>query len=88
MRPASHMPEAERMTLGVLSKLMALDSSLVMARCRPRKVMGLMPWRMSSVASSSKSARLSWKMLVASTASGLSTIDGEVVVPVDEPGAP
>lgn len=88
MRPASHMPEAERMTLGVLSKLMALDSSLVMARCRPRKVMGLMPWRMSSggllvevgAVVLEDARRLDGQRAV--------DIDGEVVVPVDEPGAP
>lgn len=72
--PASHMPEAEMMTFGVSSKLIALDSSLVIARRSPGNVMGLMPCLTSSIASSSKQVRsFCLKIPVASTASGLST---------------
>ena len=43
MRPASHMPEAEMMTLGVSMKLISLDSSLVTDSFSPANEMGLMP---------------------------------------------
>ena len=35
MRPASHMPEAEMMTLGDLSRFSALDSSLLSVMFSP-----------------------------------------------------
>ena len=43
MRPASHMPLAERMTLGTRSALIIRDSSLVTRDLQTRKVMGSMP---------------------------------------------
>ena len=68
------MPDAEMITLGLSSKLMALDSSLVMESFKPAKAMGLIPAFTSSMASPSKhSIRLSWKIPVASTARGEST---------------
>ena len=66
------------MTLGVSSKLMALDSSLVMDSFNPEKAMGLMPSFTNSIASSSKHSHLfSWNTPVASTAMGLSTYTGK-----------
>ncbi len=44
MRPASHMPLAEMMTLGTRSALIIRDSSLVTLTCSPGNWMGSMPW--------------------------------------------
>ena len=54
MRPASHMPEAEMMTLGVGSMFRALDSSLVSVIRRLVKVNMWVPSFTSSRASSSR----------------------------------
>ena len=43
MRPASHMPLAERITFGRLSALMALEASLVTAGIRPETPIGFSP---------------------------------------------
>ena len=74
IRPASHMPDAERMTLGFGSSLIARDSSTLTDNRSPGKRIGLIPWRTSAMASSSKhSCVFVIKIFVASTASGLST---------------
>ena len=74
MRPASHMPLEERMTLGVRSLLSAMESSLETAVCRSSKYSGFTPLRMSARASSSrKLVSVCKKTRVASLASGLST---------------
>ena len=54
MRPASHMPEAEIITLGVLSVLSILDSSRDSVMWSPGKENMLVPSRTSSKASSSR----------------------------------
>ena len=43
MRPASHMPLAERMTLLFVFELIALESSELTDTFSPSKLMGLMP---------------------------------------------
>ena len=53
IRPASHIPAAEIITLGVVSKLMFLDSSLVMESFKPGKSMGLIPRSTRALVSSS-----------------------------------
>ena len=74
MRPASHIPLAEMIIFGTLSKFIARDSSLVVARVSPSKEMGLMPLFTNCIASSSKQESLfSLKMRVASIARGEST---------------
>ena len=78
MRPASHMPLADRITLQRRSALMARDSSLVTASTRPGQRSGSMPEsRRRRVSSSKLGAGVSRKMPVASTASGLSTYTGK-----------
>ena len=73
MRPASHMPLADRMTLGRGSLLMALESSAVSASCSPWHQMGFWPlFRTSCVSGSKQSVSHCRKTLVASSASGLS----------------
>ena len=52
--PASHIPEAEMMTFGVLSLFIAFDSSLDTARESPGKPMGFTPFSISPRVSSSK----------------------------------
>ena len=52
MRPASHMPEAEMMTLEALSRFRALDSSLDSVRVRPGNWNSAPPFRASMAASS------------------------------------
>ena len=44
MRPASHIPLAERMTFGTRSALIMRDSSLVTVTRSPGKVIGSMPF--------------------------------------------
>ena len=62
------------MTLGSSSKLMALDSSLVMESRRPGKLIGLTPaFTRARVSSSKHSYMFLLKTVVAWTASGLST---------------
>ncbi len=53
MRPASHMPEAEMMTLGVESRLMATESSLVSLICKPGNASGFSPFVTRARASAS-----------------------------------
>ena len=74
MRPASHMPLAEIITLGCASSFMALDSAALTDTSSPSKDSGLTPRaRMARVSSSRKDASHCRKTLVASTARGLST---------------
>ena len=54
IRPASHMPEAERITLGVLSVLRSLDSSTDSVILSPGKENISAPLFTSSMASSSR----------------------------------
>ena len=73
MRPASHMPLADRMTLGVRSVLIMRESSLVTLMRSPGTLMGSMPFSSSArVWASKQSGSVSRKMRVASVASGLS----------------
>ena len=70
-------------TFGLMSKLMARESSLVTESFNPGKVMGLMPRLTRSMASSSKHSEIfllnTW---VASTARGLSTYTSKPSWPV------
>ena len=78
MRPASHIPLADRITLGRASKFTALDSSEETDNVTPSNQMGLMPCRMMARVSSSKfDSSHCRKMLVASTARGESTYTGK-----------
>ena len=54
MRPASHMPEAEMMTLGVGSMFSILDSSLVSVM---RRLVKLNMWVPSCTSASSSASR-------------------------------
>ena len=73
MRPASHMPLADRMTLGVRSVLIMRESSLVTLMRSPGTWMGSMPFSSRArVWASNQSGSVSRKMRVASVASGLS----------------
>jgi hypothetical protein len=68
------MPLADRITDGLRSKLMALESFAGDAGFEPGEAMGLTPRRIRSRISWSKEAlSLSWNTWVASMASGLST---------------
>ena len=79
----SHMPLAERITLGVGSVLMRRDSSLVTVTRSPGKTMGSTPASSSARVSASKqSSAVSRKMRVASMARGLSMYTGKVPCPV------
>ena len=83
MRPASHMPLAEMMTLGVRSELIIRDSSLVMLTRSPGKAMGSIPASSRARVSASKQSSLvSRKMRVASMARGLSMYTGKLPWPV------
>ena len=54
IRPASHIPEAEMMTLELLSMFSILDSSLLSVMVRPGKVKRRSPSFTTSSASSSR----------------------------------
>ena len=83
MRPASHIPLAERMTLGVVSALIARDSSLVMLTRSPGNAMGSVPASSRAWVSASKQdSSVSRKMRVASMARGLSMYTGKLPWPV------
>ena len=60
MRPASHMPLAERITLLRVSKLIALDSSLDSVTVSPSNESGLMPASMNAFASFSDVTGFIW----------------------------